>query len=206
MFALALGCGRGAGVGGGQGAQTADADPPPPPCKKASAAEALAVFDGGRCGWQLTASGTEVTLVSLEPDNTPPPATGQLPEVCARGACDIVGREVALGPLLQLQVRSPYSEMPAGVWLGWVDGKALRFVDLWEGAGDPVVDQGTPIGPAFALEPVRCGESLGFAVGRRLPHGEGDPPDALQERAGIYGDTRSDLPSAGCTPVAWTMP
>lgn len=148
-------------------------------------------------------------LVSLDPSSEGS-VRGSLPEVCARVPCDFSGRHLELGPLLVVEQRSPYSEMPANVWLGWVSTTGqLIFVDLWEDAGDPIVDQGTEVGPAYALAPVDCSGVLALRATQRLESSPGESaPPQLVAREGIYGaaDGVAPLPTEACKPIAWRMP
>ncbi len=148
-------------------------------------------------------------LVSLDPSSEGA-ARGSMPDACSTNPCDFSGRHVQLGPLLVVEQRSPYSEMPANVWLGWVaTGGQLIFVDLWEDAGDPIVDQGTEIGPAHALAPVDCNGVVGL---RAMPRLESSPGESarpqLLAREGIYGEAEdvAPLPTEACKPISWRMP
>lgn len=197
-----------------EGAEAKQPDPPvpgPPRCRSSSAVDPLARFAGGSCGWELIDSGTSLVLNSLASD-PPPASTGVAPEVCGQRTCSFEGHATETGPVVLVRVASAGSEMPGGAWLGWTQGEALAFVDLWEGAGPTIMGDQTELGPAHALAPHTCGERFALLAVPRTNAGMNvDPNPRLQERAGLYDvDGASlrrvgDVPS-GCEPVPVPLP
>lgn len=172
---------------------TPPAQPEPPPCKATSVADPAASFPGARCGWLLEDREGALRLQSLDLD-PPPAAVGAVPEPCAERPCVYEGFETSVGPLVLARITSAHSEVPDGVLLGVAAGQSLAFIDLWAGAGPPVVSDGTEIGPAHALVPHDCGGQLGLLVVPRLDPGERtEPPVELRAREGIYAPTPKGL-------------
>ena len=155
-----------------------------PPCA-AGSTDPLLSFAGRTCPWELVAADDGVRLRSLLPE--PPPAIGGvLPDACAPDRCALEGIESSVGPLVLAVLPSPQSEMPAGTWLGAVIDDRLRFVDLWEGAGEGVTGDSTPLGPAHALGPHDCGGELAlFVVDRLDASRDVAPRDVLLSRQGL---------------------
>jgi hypothetical protein len=160
--------------------------PPPSPCREHDDPAALATFAGARCPWLLRVDSGRLVLGSLDPDPLPE-VSGALPE-CGPVPCTFDGAETSLGPMVVASVPSAHSEMPARVHLGVVaPTKTLVFVDLWAGAGETVMSDSTPLGPALALAPFDCRGELGlFAVPRLDIDRELEPPAELRAREGLY--------------------
>lgn len=182
-----------------------------PACAPGST-DPLLAFPGRRCPWELVAATEGVRLRSLLPE---PPAAiaGVLPEECRPTRCTFEGIESSVGPLVLAVLPSPHSEMPAGTWLGAVLDDRLRFVDLWEGAGESVVGDGTPLGPAHALGPHDCGGELALFVVDRLEAAQDVAPrEVLLARQGRVvaegeSDVRIDARSAsGCSAIDLPLP
>jgi hypothetical protein len=175
----------------------------PSPCQDPDPSDALTSFSGLRCPLELVRHTDGLRLRSLDP-RPEAPATGPIPEPCEERPCDWEGVLTPLGPMIVVSVRSPHSEMAEGALLGWVQGTRLRFVDLWDGAGDSVIGDSTPLGPAFSLAPFACGTDIALFAAPRLDTLEGlEPPDTLSAREGLYtltGDVpqRRDGSREGC--------
>jgi hypothetical protein len=210
LLAIVLGCGAGSGTT--PQIEPGDADPgaaATPKCKTFDVDAALTTFEGGACPWLLSRDESLLELQSLDLD-APPPYEGELPAVCATRPCDWAGRTTSIGPLVLAMQRSPASEVAAGVSLGFVgaDGR-LAFVDLWEGAGDPVFDEGTELGPAHGLAPFDCAGKLGLFAAARTDAGTTvQPVPSLRAREGVYTDasTKRDVDRSRCTAIDWSMP
>jgi hypothetical protein len=178
-------------------------------CKAFDVDATLTTFDGQRCPWVLTRDDALLELQSLDLDALPP-YEGEMPPACSSAACDWAGRATSVGPLVLATQRSPASEMIAGAVLGFVgvDSK-LSFVDLWEGAGDPVFDEGTELGPTHGLAPFDCGGKLGlFALPRTEAGTTVAATPTLRAREGLY-TTAVATPAADrrrCKAISWPMP
>ena len=203
-----------------QSATTGDDGQGPPSVEPVAAAPACApgstdpllAFAGSRCPWELVAAGDGVRLRSLLPE---PPAAiaGVLPERCKAARCSFEGIESSVGPLVLAVLPSPHSEMPAGTWLGAVLDDRLRFIDLWEGADEGVVGDGTPLGPAHALGPHDCGGELALFVVDRLDAAQGvaprEPLLARQGRVVAEGDADVNIEArsaSGCRAIDLPLP
>jgi hypothetical protein len=112
----------------------------------------------------------------------------ELPDVVARGPapsacgaelqwCELSGSTDTLGPIMIASVRGPESEMPNQVYVGWVDGERLVFVETWYGL--PSVVDHTRVGPPWALAPFDCAGELLLLPAPRLPEAGHEPPLAL---------------------------
>jgi hypothetical protein len=153
-------------------------------CRPSGDVEPLLTFAGARCEWVLLRDASGLRLRSLEAD-TEVDATGVVPESCLEDRCLFEGVHTELGPLVLALESSAESEMPAGVHLGVIEGKHLRFVDLWAGAGESVHGDATQLGPAFALAPHACQGHLALFVQERFEiAGQGEPPQELLTREG----------------------
>jgi hypothetical protein len=182
---------------------------PAPNCRAFDFDAALTTFEGRACPWVLTRDESLLELESLDLD-AKPPYDGEMPVVCTSVTCDWAGRWTSVGPLVLATQRSAASEMVAGVVLGFVggDGK-LAFVDLWHGAGDPVFDEGTELGPAHSLAPFDCAGKLGlFAVARTDAGTTIQPVGSLRTREGLYASTTPTTATdrTRCTAIPWPMP
>lgn len=154
-------------------------------CRPAGDVDPLLTFPGSRCEWLLLRDASGLRLRSLE-DDTDVDAAGVMPEACLEDRCRFEGVHTELGPLVWALERSVGSEMPAGVHLGVSEGKDLRFVDLWAGAGEPMVSDATDVGPVFALAPFSCNGRLALFVEPRFEvSGEVEAPRELRAREGM---------------------
>lgn len=177
-------------------------------CKALDVDATLTTFAGGECPWALTRDESVLELASLDLD-AKPAIEGDVPPSCASAPCDWSGRATTVGPLVIAMPKSAASEMAAGVMMGFVggDGK-LVFVDLWEGAGDPVFDEGTELGPTHGLAPFDCAGKLGlFAVARTEGGSAVSSVASLRAREGVYtAGVPSTVDRKRCKPIAWRMP
>ena len=153
------------------------------PACDAAPADALAVIDTRQCPIALRRVDGELMLHRLEPQPTPG-VRGTAPEVCERRPCSYEGIDTTVGTLVFATVTAAESEMPAGQWLGVEIGGRLRFVDLWEGAGDDVIVDGTTLGPGHALLPYDCDGKLVLRAAARIDSTDVPLPPALQAREG----------------------
>ncbi len=180
------------------------------PACDAAPADALAVIETTQCPVVLRRVDGELMLHRLRPEPSAG-ARGAAPEVCERRPCTFEGIDTPVGILVFATVTAAESEMPAGQWLGAEIGGRLRFVDLWEGAGDDVIADGTTLGPAHALVPHDCGGKLALRVAPRLDTTETPAPAALTGREGIPvadgpdGVTMEPLAGDACEPLASPM-
>jgi hypothetical protein len=114
-------------------------------------------------------------------------ARGQAPDACGSElqSCELTGIVDTLGPIMLVSVRGHESEMPSQVFLGWVDGERLLFVETWYGL--PSVVDHTRIGPPWALAAFECGGELLLLPAPRLPEADHEAPSALlRELAGRW--------------------
>jgi hypothetical protein len=114
-------------------------------------------------------------------------ARGQAPEACGPKLewCELSGVTDKLGPLVLASVRGPESEMPIQIYLGWIDGERLLFVETWYGL--PSVVDHTRIGPPWALAAFDCAGELLLLPAPRLPEaGHEAPTKMLLEFAGRW--------------------
>lgn len=191
------------------------AAPPAKRCRPRPAGRVLSAFEAGECGAALIQEDETLGLWSLSFDDAEHAASGPAPEACTRTACTYLGHGGPLGPMVLAVTDDGRSEMPAGVWLGIsLDPEASRlvFFDLWAGAEDTVVGDGTDLGPAHSLAPFVCDGQLGlFAVGRLAAARDQPLPSGLVTRQGIYtweGAAPKRVPGArdGCTALALELP
>lgn len=161
----------------------------------------------------LLVSREEATLELVATDMDPTePFSGTMPEECGRDRCIFWGKDTPVGPMVVAAVGSSESDMSDGAHLGVVHDKALRFIDLWAGAGEPAFGDLTDLGPAFSLEPWACEGKLGLFIAPRLAAAKGtDPPDELLARAGIYPPTGDLEPTdstsrEGCKRIPIELP
>lgn len=170
-----------------------------------------ASFPGGDCGFELRDDGDALVLQALTRDAGTAPR-GEAPKPCRERTCAYEGIASEVGPLVLAVVPSFDSEMPESVWLGLVAGDQLRFVDLWEGAGESVVTDNTRVGPAHALTPHVCGDRLALLAVERLEAARGlPPPDSLRAREGLLDPTDPLAPPSpvepdSCRPVGLPVP
>jgi hypothetical protein len=180
-------------------------------CRPAGEVDPVLAFDGRRCEWLLLRDAAGLALRSLEAD-AEVDVSGVIPEPCLEDRCRFEGATTELGPLVLAIVRSPASEMAAGVHLGVVADGTLRFVDLWAGAGDPVESDATEVGPAFALAPYACSGRLALFTSPRFEiAGQAEPPRELSRREGIVAfgddDARAEPRTRdGCTALDLDLP
>jgi hypothetical protein len=159
-------------------------------CATGEGATVLARVPARPCGWLLRQTSNEppigLQLESLEPERASSIIAGEAPPVCAVQRCEYEIIPTRWGPLPFALEPSPHSEMPARVHGAVVETGKLAFVDLWEGSGDDVVIDGTPVGSAFTLWPHRCGEHWGLFVVPRIDVAATEPDPELLAREGIY--------------------
>jgi hypothetical protein len=185
--------------------------PPPPPCREHDEPAALASFPGLRCPWLLRVEAGKLVLASLDPEPVAE-VRGNLPE-CGPVPCTFDGAETSLGPMIVAAVPSAESDMPARVHLGVVaPSKVIVFVDLWAGAGETVMGDSTPLGPALALAPFDCRGELGLFASPRLDiDRELEPPAELRAREGLYALDGAEpvvtaIDRAGCKRLSVPLP
>lgn len=170
-----------------------------------------ASFDGQPCGFELRQDDEQLVLAQRVLD-APAAPRGDPPPPCLDHACVYEGLWTEVGPLVQAVVPATDSEMPASVWLGVVSDSRLVFVNLWEGAGEPVVTDHTRVGPAHALAPFVCGDRLALLTVERLEAGRGvAPPPALRAREGLLDASAPQAPTgavqrADCRQVTLPVP
>lgn len=162
----------------------------------------LALLEGDSeahpCGLALVLEGDELQLRAItradpsEPPSEPPSGAtvlgrGSAPAACGEGlgGCELWGLLDALGPLVFAAVRGPESEVPTQVYLGFVEGERLAFVETWYGL--PSVGDHTRLGPPWALAPFDCGGELSLLPAPRLIEA-GDEPvgETLRALAGHW--------------------
>lgn len=179
----------------------------------AAGTSALLRLHGGACPVELrTGDGGALTLVDGTPGQEHTWETA-LPAACEPGAgCRLGGAVDGAQPVLVAEIQGPQSEVPARVWLGVAVGDRVVWVDLWEGGGEPVMGDGTDLGPSHALVPYRCEGQVELRAEARLPAGRGRPvPEALAARAGVVGDdgqvsAPGKKSGEGCTPLRVSLP
>ena len=168
------------------------------PCRDHDPGKTLATLGAARCPWVLQAGPDGLRLLDLAPE-AKGEITGPMPEPCEDLPCDWDGALTRLGPMVVASIRSPASEMPQGAILGAAGGGRLQLIDLWGAAGESVMGDATPLGPAFTLAPYACGTTLALFAVSRLDAGDvSDPPSTLRLREGHY-DLTTDPP--GVTPA-----
>jgi hypothetical protein len=114
-------------------------------------------------------------------------ARGPAPEICGSdlGNCEVSGHADKLGPIVLVQVHGPESEVPIQVYLGWIEGERLLFVESWYGL--PSVVDHTRIGPPWALAAFDCAGERLLLPAPRLPEAEHEsPPAVLRELSGRW--------------------
>jgi hypothetical protein len=189
---------------------TAPAGPPAPVCRDAPQGEIVARFAGEPCPWVAVLDEDELRLSSL--DLEPPAEARGAPPTCLHASCRYEGMQTPLGPMLIAIEPTAESEVPRTVFLGVVvRSTELVFVDLWAAAGPAVIEDSTALGPAHALLPMKCGDTLGLFARARLPIGETtEPPPELRGREGIIAlkSSAATRPGThdGCTPLALPLP
>lgn len=204
----ALACGTGGSAPGTPDAEAPEEleDDAPSPCSELRIDGALAAFEGKPCPWALRPSadaGVELVHSTASPTSTP----GETPAPCLSLPCSFRGVETPLGPMVIVEVADAGSEVPAGVWLGFVQGETLSFVDLWDDAGDPVMDDGIAIGPAHALTPFDCEGRLALFSAPRLPGAAAVPPPAsLVGREGAVDAQAGALRRERCETLPLALP
>lgn len=167
-------------------------EPPPPECRPTPRGEVLAQWIApDRCSWVVTAIAGGVRLESLSLQ--PPPAVEGPAPTCKVAACRYEGIDTDLGPMLVVTEPSAESDVPVSVFVGVVAGGTIAFVDLWAGAGAPVREDATLVGPAFALEPRKCSGGVGFVVAPRVQGTLDAPPPSLVARQGVLALDRPPL-------------
>lgn len=122
-------------------------------------------------------------------------ARGQGPEACGADfeRCELWGTVDALGPIMIATVRGSESEMPIQVFVAWVEGERLLFVETWYGL--PSVVDHTRIGPPWALAAFDCSGELLLLPAPRLPEAGHEPPSAtLRELAGRWRADAAGVP------------
>lgn len=180
-------------------------------CQPMTAVGVWARVDDGACGWELRDDADGLALHGLG-SQAPPVVRVPTPPGCAERTCVFHGAVTSAGPLLLAVVPSDESEMPSDVQLGVAHGEQMSFVSLWEGAGPSVVTDLTPVGPAHALAPFICGESLALLVVERLDAAPGlRPPQRLLARQGRVEPSALDtvvgeVDRSGCTAVQLPVP
>lgn len=183
--------------------------PQGPACRSAAGERVLSTFAGPVCPWVLRREQQVLVLTSLDPQ-AQSSSRGQVPSGCEDRACGFSGYfSPGLGPLLLVEQPHPDSEMPSAVHLGYVDGVRIDFVDLWQGAGPPELDQGVELGPSHALAPFDCGGTLGlFAVPRTNAAKALAPAFGLRSREGKLGPAGAlqQVPRTSCVRIELALP
>lgn len=187
-----------------------EAEPPATPavvCREPERANLLTQFAGPRCPWVLRSnSDGRVELLQSEPE-IEGGLSGEAPEICAEHPCSYRGTHASTGPLVIVEVASSHSEMPAGAWLGFAHEGRLQFVDLWEDAGEPVIDGGIELGPAHALAPFDCDGALALLATPRTEAGEHVPVlEPLHGRERLVSGEPLPAARKGCRRVKMSMP
>jgi hypothetical protein len=116
-----------------------------------------------------------------------PIASGRGPDVCGPelARCELSGFDDELGPIVVARVRGAESEVPVQVFVGWVVGGTLGFVETWY--GPPSVVDHTRVGPVWALAPFDCDAELELLPAPRLPEAAHEPiPQTLLDLAGRW--------------------
>ncbi len=158
------------------------------------------------CGWTLR-PGSDATVELVHSTKTQTLNTGEMPTPCETSPRAVRGAETHAGPVLVVEVGGAESEIPAGVWLGVVLGEQLRFIDLWDDAGDPVIDSGISLGPAHALAPFDCEGTVALFAEPRLPGATSVPaPASLQLREGPLAGDGAAVTRARCERLSVDLP
>jgi len=169
-------------------------------CNQSTDTGVWARFAGKPCTWELREEGEGGLALHDLGVEASAPAVAEVPEPCRQSSCVYEGVLTEAGPAVLVVVRSSQSGMPSTVQLGFVAGERLVFVDLWEGAGDPVETDFTRVGPAHALAPFVCGDKLALFAVERLDAGRGvEAPESLRAREGLLDP---QAPEAPAVPVA----
>lgn len=211
FVALVLVAGCGTNGGGSPGTPQAEAPEdrdvlPPSPCGDVDLIGALATFSGSPCTWTLR-PGSDAAVELVHSTKTQTRSAGEMPPPCETSPCSVRGIETSTGPLLVVEVGGTESEVPAGVWLGLALGEQLRFIDLWEEAGDVVVDNGISLGPAHALAPFDCEGNVALFAQARLPGARAVPaPASLLSREGAVANDAADAIRERCEPLPVGLP
>lgn len=210
---VALAFVAGCGTGGGGSPGTPEVEAPedrdvvqPSLCGEVEILGALTTFSGSSCGWTLL-PGTDAGVELVHSTKTQTRSIGEMPPPCETLPCSVRGVETPVGPLLVVEVGGADSEVPAGVWLGVVLGERLRFIDLWDEAGDIVVDSGISLGPAHTLAPFDCEGQVAMFAEPRLPGAASVPaPASLRTREGAIADEAAAVTRARCEPLSVGLP
>jgi hypothetical protein len=172
--------------------------PEPGPSCAPTPAEALAYMTDATCPWVLV-PGDMSEMILRRTDAAPSLALEVVPPEDCAGRCRFHGALTSLGPLLLAVRADPNSELADAAFVGAaLGGRTLRFAPLW--FGRPVLGDSTLQGPAHALVPWVCGDTLVLLPGPRLAGAASEePPTALRAAAGVYelaGDElrRADRP------------
>ena len=187
LVLIAGGCRGQTSSGSGVGS-SGDALVVEPACQESSDAAVGLLEPGGgsRCGLALELAGEQLSLVQLADAQVA--GRGTAPRACGEGLarCEVEGRiDERLGPLVLLSVRGHESEMPTQVYLGWLAGERLVFVDTWYGL--PSVIDHTRVGPSWALAPYDCGgQGLELHPQARLPTTYLEPDETLRALSGVW--------------------
>ncbi len=184
--------------------------PPPPECRAAPPGELLAEWIGPeRCPISVTLAGG---ILRLEDRSMTRPLVATGPEpTCVSATCRYEGVTTELGPMLVVTEPGAQSEIPTAAMLGVVAGDTLVFVDLWAGAGAPVVEDDTALGPSHGLTAMRCGDELGLFARARVPSlGHLQVPPELAVREGRMalrrGATVRPADAKGCSAIELPLP
>ncbi len=210
---LLCACGSGSGTtpdapqpSGPSDANPAAAPPPHTQCGELRREGLLASFDGPTCGWTLRVE-TDGALEFVHTTLPPSVMRGEVPEPCAQMPCRFRGGSTTLGPLVLAEAVESSSEMPGGVWLGYVRDGELHFIDLWHGAGEPIVDDGVPIGPAYALAPFDCNGTLATLAMPRFSGADVmDPPADLRAREAVLVGPATTIDRDSCRALPIDLP
>lgn len=189
-----------------------DLPPPPPPveCRPPPPGELVAEWTGPeRCPISVALSGGMLRLEDRSMKR-PVVATAAAP-TCVVAACRYEGVSTELGPMLVVTEPGAQSEIPTSAMLGVVAEDTLVFVDLWAGAGQPVIEDDTAIGPSHGLVAMRCGDELGLFGRARVPSlGHLQVPPDLAAREGRMalrrGATVRPADASGCVAIALPLP
>ncbi len=81
------------------------------------------------------------------------------------------------------------------------------FEDLWEGAGQTVLDGGVELGPTHGLAPYDCAGRLALLAAPRTVAGQNvAPPPTLLEREGPLDGSDAALTRDACMPLRVPLP
>lgn len=153
-------------------------------CRPSPGGGAWVRFAGSECAWELRDEGERLIIESLAVEGSPLAGRGEVPDGCRTSTCVYHGVWTDAGPVLLAVVPSSHSEMPSDVLLGLTHGGQLAFTSLWDGAGEPVDSDLTPVGPAHALAPFWCEGALALLAVARFDIVGSPPPASLRAREG----------------------